>query len=131
MEATTPQRPFFSVRTTLLVDAAFEFVVGFALVFAARSVGDWLGFGATASIAAGIVFITAGIAILQMARQPRPGSELVRPLAIANIAGGIAGWVLLIVGWSWFQPEGRWALGMASDAVIVIGLLQLHALNRP
>jgi len=131
METTNRGNAPLSLRTTLLIDAAFEFVGGFVLVFAAGSMGDWLGFGSTASVAAGIVFIAAGIAILQLARQPHPDRALVQPLAVANVAGGIAGWVLLIVGWSWFQPEGRWALGMASDAVIIIGLLQLRALKRP
>lgn len=123
---TTTNSP--SVRTTLIVDAAVEFVVAGVLILGANSVSRWLGLGFTLSLAIGAVFATAGFGIAMLVRQPRP--DQIRSLAFANIAGGALGWLALLIAWSSLQPEGRLLLGSASDALIVIGLLELWALSR-
>ena len=129
MAITGNRAPAPSVRTTLFIDAGFEFAVGAALIAFAGTIGGWFGFGPPIAVAIGLVFVLAGVVILQMARSP-VDSALVRALASANIAGGALGWLTLAVVWGSLAPEARWLLGMASDAVILIGLLELLALRR-
>jgi hypothetical protein len=130
MEFAAPRIGFPSLRTTLVLDAAFEFLAGAVLVLAAHTMGDWLGIGWIASVVVGAIFVAAGVAIVQMLRAASPDLPLVRALAIANIVGGTAGWIVLIVGWPWIQQEGRWTLGMVADLFIVLGLLELRALQE-
>jgi hypothetical protein len=122
-----PQSP--SLRATLAADAAFEFAAGVALIAGARTLGAWFAFGASMSIGAGVVFLAAGVGISVLVRTPRPDAGLVRALAYANIAGGAAGWLALLVAWPWLEPQGRWLLGAASDLVILLGLLELRGLR--
>ena len=116
-----------SVRTTLILDSAFEFVAGAALIVFAGTFGDWLAIGATACMVLGVVFLAAGVAIAGLARSPDPGT--VRALAYANIAGGAGLWVAFFAAWSALAPGGRFVLGAAADAFILIGILELLAIS--
>jgi hypothetical protein len=119
-----------SVRTALVIDAAFEFAVGAALVMLAPTLGDWFAFGEQVSIAIGGVFMLAGVAILMLVRKHPVDEPTVRALALANITGGAIGWVAVIAAWSLLEPGGRWLLAMGSDVAIIVGLLELAALRR-
>ncbi len=117
-----------SLRLVLLLDAIFEFVAGAALIVFAGTLGDWLGIAPPIVIALGVVFIAAGAAI-QVLRATSADDSLFRGLALANVIGGAAGWVVLFVFWRQLEPGGRAVLGSASDLVIIIGLLEFSALR--
>ena len=117
-----------SLRSILLLDALFEFAAGAALIVFASTLGDWLRIGATASIVLGVVFIAAGVAIMLL--RARPDASTLRALAWANVIGGAAGWVVLIAFWPQLDTGGRFVLGIASDAFIAIGVLELLALRE-
>ena len=70
----------------------------------------------------------AGVAIMLL--RARPDASTLRALAWANIIGGAAGWVLLMAFWPQLDPGGRFVLGIASDAFIAIGVLELFALRE-
>lgn len=116
-----------SVRTALVADCAFEFIAGGLLLVFAAILGDWLAVGSVACVITGVVFVLAGFAIAGLLRAPDPG--LVRWLAYANIAGGAVLWFLFFAAWPSLQPAGRAVLGMAGDAFILIGVLELLALR--
>jgi hypothetical protein len=118
-----------SLRSTLVLDAAFEYAAGAALIVFAARFGGWLGIHPSICIAVGAVFMAAGVAISFLAAAREIDRPLARALAFANVAGGAAGWIAFVAAWPWLDPEGRWLLGMASDAFIVVGLLELRALR--
>ena len=118
-----------SLRTALVLDAAFEFVAGAALLVFATTLGGWLHIGTLASAVAGVVFLVAGAFIASLLRTSRANSSVVRALALANTVGGCAGWIVAIAAWSSLDPAGRGVLGTASDLFLVIGVLELLALR--
>jgi hypothetical protein len=112
----------------LLIDSIFEFAAGAALIAFAGTLGDWLRIPAMASVAAGLIFIVAGVAILAM-RGGRADACLIRMLAWANVAGGVVGWAALMTFWQQFDPGGRAMVGTTADMFLAIGAFELLALR--
>ena len=119
-----------SLRTTLALDAAFEFAAGVALLVFSTTIGGWLGIGTIASVGVGVVFLMAGAFIASMLRRQQPDLRMVRALAIANTIGGCAGWIFTIAAWTSLDPAGRAVLGTVSDAFLMIGVLELAAIRH-
>jgi len=116
------------LSTVLWVDVTLELVVA-ALCFAlAPTAADWFGLETGTLYVAGVVFLVAGIALIPLARKPAPST--VAPLAWANIIGGAVAWLVLMLAWSSFEPEGRWVLAAIADSFIAIGALEHFALRR-
>ena len=118
------------LKTTLALDAAFEFAVAALLLLFREPFGDWLSIGSMACVVIGVVFAIAGVALVALYRQPHPDRDVIRTLAFANIAGGLAGWALVLAMWPHIDVWGRTSLGAASDIVILIGIFELLALRR-
>lgn len=116
------------LSTVLWADVGLELLVA-ALCFAlAGPASRWFDLEQGTLYVAGAVFLVAGIALIPLARKPAPST--VTPLAWANIIGGAAAWLVLVIAWSSFEPEGRWVLAAIADSFIAIGALELLALRR-
>ena len=140
MQATTSAsafpRPSESlVRTVLRIDAAFELLLGLALVTApATGLKGWLALPAPmdanwAYIALGVALIFAAVAIFEWSRHPAPAHLLA--LALLNDAGGILFAVWLIVQ-SGFTTQGTVAVIGVIAALFTLSTAQflLWALSR-
>lgn len=131
MDLTAKRFALPSLRTTLLLDTAFELLGGALLLLPESPVARWLGMSPRAALVLGIAFVAAG-AVLAMLHVPaRPNAAVVRGVALANIAGGVALWLFLLAAWPRFGPEARTVLGAAGDAFLALGVLELLALRRP
>lgn len=116
------------LSTVVWADVTLELVVA-ALCFAlARPAAGWFGLERGTLYVVGVVFLVAGIALIPLARKPTPGTVV--PLAWTNIIGGAAAWLVLVLAWSSFEPEGRWVLAAIADSFIAIGALEHLALRR-
>lgn len=122
--------PNTPVRTAVLLDAAFEFVVAVALVLAGGALADAFNVDRIVMWIAAGVFLAAALAIGGPVFTAHESRDFVGILAIANIVGGVALWALLGVFWGHFEPGGRWALVAVADMFILIGILEIVALRR-
>lgn len=118
------------LRRTLWFDAAIEAVVALALLILASRAAEWMAVSTTITLVAGAIFVLAAVAIAVIARQPSPHAGLVRALAIGNIVAASVAWLVVVLAWSALAAEGRWLIGAAADAFILVGLLELRALSR-
>ncbi len=116
------------LRLALWCDVLFEAVVGIGLFALGDRVSSWLAISGAARVSIGLVFLAAAVGLLPLALAPH--GRAVRILAVGNMAAGLAGWVALIAAWGALEPSGRWLLGAASDAAILIGLAEYLALRR-
>ncbi len=112
----------------LWADAGIEFLVAILCFALAGPASNWLGLEQGTLYVAGVVFVVAGIAIIPLARKPSPVA--VTGLAWANIIGGGAAWVVLVLAWGTIAAEGRWVLAAVADSFIVLGIAELLALRR-
>ena len=118
-----------TLRRLLWLDIAFELAAGAALLAAFRPIAGWLDIREALVLAGGLVFIAAGALIWLLSKDPVAAGR-VRALAFANVVGALAGWFVLMAGWTHFQGEGRWVLGFAADSMLLIGVAELLVLRR-
>jgi hypothetical protein len=130
MQAGTARKHTLSLRTLLAWDAALEVAIGAALIAFVAVVAPWLAIGTGVAVGVGVAFLGAAAVIAFLARNVAERRSAVQALAIGNIAAGSAGWLLLVLAWGAFDPPGRSLLGAASDAFILLGVLELMALRR-
>jgi hypothetical protein len=116
------------LRAALLVDAVFEFAVGTALVLARGEFARWWGIPEAVAVALGVVFLIAGAAIAAIGLRSRPAAVAV--LAIANIIGAVAGWLLFIGAYPHLSPEGRWLIAAIADTALALGVVEWLLLSR-
>ncbi len=114
----------------LWVDVAIEALIGLALLATATFAGRWFDVGAGVLYLLAAIFLLAAVAIVPLARAESPSRPNVTALAWANIAGGVAGWLVLLIRWDYFEPEGRWLLMFAADAFLALGAAELIALRQ-
>lgn len=112
----------------LWVDVALELVIAALCFLLASQAAGWFGIETGSLYVVGVVFLVAAIAIVPLARNPQPGG--VTPLAWANVIGGSAAWLVLVIAWGRFEPEGRWVLAAIADGFIAIGVAELFALRK-
>lgn len=112
----------------LWADVSLELVVAGLCFALAGAASHWFDLEQGTLYVAGAVFLVAGVALIPLAR--KPAASTVTPLAWANIIGGGAAWLVLVIAWSSFEPEGRWVLAAIADSFIAIGALELVALRR-
>lgn len=117
------------LKRVIRLDIAFEFAIGLALLAAFRPVAGWLNVRESFILAGGAVFVVTGALIWSLTRGPI-AERRVRALALANIAGGFAGWLVLVATWPRFEGEGRWLLGFVADSTILLGVAELLLLRR-
>ncbi len=118
-----------SLRTLLVTDALFELVVGAALLAPGSPAGRWIGSPGLAAVL-GAIFLAAAAGIALLARRPLPNPAAVRALAVANVAGGVVLWALLVVAWASLPPVARAASGAVADGCLLLGVLELLSLRR-
>lgn len=116
------------LSSVLWADVVLELVVAALCFGLASTAARWFGLETGTLYVAGVVFLVAGVALIPLAR--KPAASTVTPLAWANIIGGGAAWLVLVIAWSSFEPEGRWVLAAIADSFIAIGALELLALRR-
>jgi hypothetical protein len=114
----------------LWADVVFEALAGGLLLATATLADRWFDLPATTIYVLAAVFFVAAVAIVPLARADAPSRQAVTGLALANIAGGVLGWLALSLWWDRFESEGRWLLAFAADAFIVLGAAELIALRR-
>jgi hypothetical protein len=117
-------------RTAHWLDAALELVIAAALLAAFSPIAGWFDIAAGWVMGIGLVFAAAALAIGLLARSPNTSDSTVRALIMGNVAGGTAGWAILLFAWTSIDIEGRWLLGAASDSFILIAVLEMVALRR-
>jgi hypothetical protein len=118
------------VRLVLAADVLFELAVGATLLLLRDDAARWFGIPQAAVVAIGAIFLVTAVPIAALALQRTPDRNLVRGLASANVAGGIAGWIVFALAFGHLEPAGRWLLAAASDTAILIGAGELLALRR-
>lgn len=119
-----------ALTAALLVDAAFEFAVGGALLAWSGNFAEWWAIGETGVIVLGALFVLTGAALVAMTVARLPADQ-VRGLALANVAGGALGWALLLAAYGRMEPEGRWLLAAFADCFIAIGAAEWLIAKRP
>jgi hypothetical protein len=130
LDAGPKPRRHLSLRALLIVDAAFELICAAVLAGAAGAASRWLGIETLVTYNLAFVFAIAAVGVGYIARVHQRAATLVRALAIANLAGGVVGWMIMTVLWGSFDPPGRALLGSASDLFLALGVLELIALRR-
>lgn len=118
------------LRRVLRADVAVEALIGLALLGSATLADRWFDVSTGVLYLLAAIFLIAAVAIVPLARAEAPSRLQVTGLAWANIAGGVVGWLVLLVRWDYFEPEGRWLLLFAADAFLALGAAELIALRR-
>ncbi|GMV84550.1 MAG: hypothetical protein AMXMBFR80_04080 [Dehalococcoidia bacterium] len=118
------------LRRVLRADVAVEALIGLALLGTATLADRWFDVSTGVLYLLAAIFLIAAVAIVPLARAEAPSRLQVTGLAWANIAGGVVGWLVLLVRWDYFEPEGRWLLLFAADAFLALGAAELIALRR-
>jgi hypothetical protein len=130
LDAGPKPRRYLPLRPLLIVDASFELICALLLAGAAGAMSRWLGIETFVAYVLAAVFLAAALGVGYIARVRRPAATVARGIAIANVAGGVAGWALMTLLWGSFDPPGRALLGSASDVFLALGVLELIALRR-
>ena len=128
LDETRGQAPL--LNRVLWADVAIEALIGLVLLATATVADRWFDVGTGVLYLLAAVFLIAAVAIVPLARAGSPSRPQVTGLAWANIVGGLAGWLVLLVRWDYFEPEGRWLLMFAADAFLALGVAELIALRR-
>ena len=118
------------LRRVLRADVAVEALIGLALLGSATLADRWFDVSTGVLYLLAAIFLIAAVAIVPLARAEAPSRLQVTGLAWANIAVGVVGWLVLLVRWDYFEPEGRWLLLFAADAFLALGAAELIALRR-
>lgn len=132
MQATTSASAFprpseALVRSVLRIDAAFELLLGLALVTApVTGLKGWLALPAPmdqtwAYIAVGAALLVAAVLIFEWSRHPRPFHILT--LALLNDLGGV-----LLLAWLFVQT-GFTTQGMTAVVLVITGLFALSTVQ--
>lgn len=114
----------------LWADAGFEALAGAVLLATATFADRWFDLSSTVIYIVAAAFFVAAVAIVPLARAAESSRPAVQGLAWANAAGGVVGWLMLLIRWDYFEPEGRWLLMFAADAFLALGAAELIALRR-
>jgi hypothetical protein len=130
MAIATSQQAQRAFRLVLAADVLFEVAVGATLLLLREDAAAWFGIPEGVVVAIGVVFLATAVPIGLLALQPTPDRGLVAGLGWANVAGGVAGWLVFALAFGHFEPAGRWLLAAASDTAILIGAAELFALRR-
>jgi hypothetical protein len=118
------------LNRVLWADVAFEALAGAVLLATATFADRWFDLPTTTIYILAAAFFVAAVAIVPLARAEEPSRQAVAGLALANIAGGVLGWLALLLWWDRFESEGRWLLTFAADAFLVLGAAEFIALRR-
>ncbi len=118
------------LQRVLWADVVIEALIGLVLLATATLAGRWFDVNAGVLFLLAAIFFLAAVAIVPLARTGSPSRFHVTGLAWANIAGGAAGWLVLLIRWDYFEPEGRWLLMFAADAFLALGAAELIALRQ-
>lgn len=125
------QTSFDLGRLSLRLDAAFVGVSGLSLLLAARPIGEFLSWDATAAIAlSGLAFIPdAAWMAWESGHQALQRRDLLVPMAV-NDAWVLASVAVLISGVPELTSGGSWAIGLGAVVVGVIATTQWIALRQ-
>lgn len=118
------------LNRVLWADVSVEAAIGAVLLATATFADRWFDLASATIYVLAAVFFMAAVTIVPLARAEQPSARAVTSLAWANIAGGAAGWLVLLLRWDHFEAEGRWLLMFAADAFLVLGVAELIALRR-
>ena len=118
------------VRKLLWADAALELAIAVALVGVLGDPAEWLDVSPAAVWIAAGVFFAAAVAVAGLALWRSTTSGVVKQLALANVIGGVAVWVVALAFWGRFEVEGRTLVALAADGFILVGILEWMALRQ-
>jgi len=116
------------LRAVLIVDTAFEFLVGLLLLVFRDEFADGLDVASGAVAVAAVVFLGAGVALLGILFRPTTG--LVRLVALLNIAAGLALWLVLALRWGSFEADSRWFTTAVANTFLALGALEWLGIRR-
>ncbi len=125
MTTRTASRP---LRAVLVIDALFEFLVGAMLLLFRNDFATGLDVAPGAVLAAALVFVAAGVALIGVLAWP--ADWIVRWVGLLNVAAGIAVWVLVALRWGTFESDARLLTTAVANMFLALGALQVIAVQR-
>jgi hypothetical protein len=112
----------------LLLDALFEFLVGAMLIVFRSDFADGFELASGSVLVAGVVFLAAGVLLLGVLL--RPSDEVVRMVAVLNLAAGLGLWLVLAARWGDFDAEVRWFTTAVANMFVALAALEWLGLRR-
>lgn len=112
----------------LRANAVFSATTGTALALLAVPLGSWLGIETWISIGLGLGLVGFAVALIVLARDPKPA--LVRVVVVADTAWVIGAIIVIAVFPQAMSTAGLWALGTASVIVGGLAVGQFVGLRR-
>jgi hypothetical protein len=116
---------------SIVADLAFWSVAGAIGAALSERLGKWWGIPHGVLLAVGLVFLVGGAGLLFALNRVRPTSRrLLWGFGVFNLVLAPLAWVAALSGWLGLSTAGDWALGWAGGIALVLGILQLNALQR-
>lgn len=113
---------------SLRANAIFSSVTGAALIVGLVPLSSWLGIETWISIGLGLGLIGFAVALMVLARDPKPA--LVRVVVVADVAWVIGAIIVIAAFPQAMSTAGLWALGLVSVIVAGLAVGQLVGLRR-
>lgn len=119
------------LHRSIVVDLAFWTIVGIAAAALAVPAADLIAVQTVwLAVAAVTLAVVSGAALLGLGRlRPMPRA-VVRAFAVFNLVGAPLVYVAAFFGWIPMNTAGTWALVLAGDAMLLLGIYQAFALRR-
>lgn len=122
--------PFRSPAVLILwADSLFEAVLAAACFALGSQLATWFDLARELFWLLGGVFAAASVGLAWLARERAIG--WLPRAALANVATGVALWVVALLAWGGFHPEGRWLISAVANACLLLGFAQRLAWRRP
>jgi hypothetical protein len=113
---------------TLAANAGFSALSGLILIGGASPLSRWLGIPTWLSVAVGVGLLPFAVAVIRVARDPKP--QAARMVVVADIAWVVGAAVVLIGFPRSMSTAGLWSLGLVSVAVADFAVFQTIGLRR-
>lgn len=123
--------PTTHLHRAVVVDLAFWSLVGVAAAALAVPAADLIAVQTVWLVVAAVsLALVSGSALYGLGRlRPMPRT-VVGTFAVFNLVGAPLVWVAALLGWVPLNSAGDWALFLAGDTMLLLGLYQVFALRR-
>lgn len=122
--------PFRSPAVLILwADSLFEGVLAAACFALGSRLATWFDLARELFWLLGGLLAAAAVGLAWLARERAIG--WLPRAALANVATGVALWVIALVAWGGFSPEARWLISAVANASLLLGIAQWLAWRRP
>jgi hypothetical protein len=113
------------------IDLGFWTVVGAVAATASEGLGALLGIPTQWLVTGGIGTLVLCIVLLWLIQRSRPlSSKLIWVFFISNAVGAPLAWIMALTGALPLTSAGNWALAIAGDVMLVLGIYQFYALRK-